>query len=194
MTVSIPDWTTEGVLPPVDAGSPTSPSRSPYAVSLIDLVQRFGTSKERIEILDGFLNYRQGLHDAGLTQGFQWLDGSYLEHVEALESRSPNDIYVVSFIEFPEAISQLQIKDRYDEIIGLTRSTKLAIKRKYQVDAYLVSLALSPADLFAQTSYWYSMWSHRRNSTWKGFVQLPLSPDSRARHALEKMKYPGVTA
>jgi hypothetical protein len=24
-------------------------------------------------------------------------------------------------------------------------------------------------------SYWYSMWSHRRNGLWKGFVQVDIS-------------------
>jgi len=26
-------------------------------------------------------------------------------------------------------------------------------------------------------SYWYSMWSHRRNNLWKGFVQVDISED-----------------
>jgi hypothetical protein len=26
-------------------------------------------------------------------------------------------------------------------------------------------------------SYWYSMWSHRRNGLWKGFVQMDISKD-----------------
>jgi hypothetical protein len=30
--------------------------------------------------------------------------------------------------------------------------------------------------LVAQSSYWYSMWSHRRNQAWKGFLQIDLAP------------------
>lgn len=27
-----------------------------------------------------------------------------------------------------------------------------------------------------RVSYWYSMWSHRRDGVWKGFVQVDLDP------------------
>ena len=65
--VSIPHWTAEGVLPPVNFGPSSAADRSPYRVSLTDLVLRFSTSSERWEILDGFLlleprcNRNQGL-------------------------------------------------------------------------------------------------------------------------------------
>lgn len=26
------------------------------------------------------------------------------------------------------------------------------------------------------TVYWYSMWAHRRDLSWKGFIQIPLNP------------------
>ena len=74
MTVAIPAWTAEGVLPPINASQPVSPERSPYVVSLADYVLRFGTSPERRAVIAGFLNYRAALHGAGLIHGFQWLD------------------------------------------------------------------------------------------------------------------------
>ncbi|WP_407681941.1 hypothetical protein [Pseudomonas hamedanensis] len=34
-----------------------------------------------------------------------------------------------------------------------------------------------PAEsLVAMTTYWYSMWSHRRTGQWKGFLRVDLSP------------------
>ena len=35
-----------------------------------------------------------------------------------------------------------------------------------------------PTDAFQirQISYWYSMWSHRRDGVWKGFIQVSLDP------------------
>ena len=35
-------------------------------------------------------------------------------------------------------------------------------------------------------TYWYSMWSHRRDGLWKGFVQVDLNPsqDADARAVL----------
>jgi hypothetical protein len=51
-TVRIPeDWNPQGLLPPNDAVDPTSAERSPYTVSLTDLVLHFGTTKERHQLL-----------------------------------------------------------------------------------------------------------------------------------------------
>ncbi|MDZ7853919.1 MAG: hypothetical protein U5L98_15055 [Halomonas sp.] len=189
INVPIPDWTAEGVLPPVDANSPTSPNRSPYQVALVELVDRFGTSNERIRMLDGFLRYRQGLHNAGLTQGFQWLDGSYLEQIEAVENRAPNDIDVVSFVEFPMESSQSELLDKLDDVIGIRPKAHATIKDKFNVDAFYVPMNLIPPErLVIRTSYWYSMWSHRRDDVWKGFLQVSLSPDPEARKKLERLK------
>lgn len=186
--IPIPDWTAEGVLPPVDASNPTSPARSPYEVSLVELVQRFGTSQERIRILDGFLRYRQGLHDAGLTQGFQWLDGSYVENVETLEERPPNDIDVVSFIEFPQNMDEKEIRDHFADVIGLSRSSRMLVKRSFMVDAFMVPLSSTPAgELVELSTYWYSVWSHRRDRAWKGFLQVSLSPAHEARQYLDAL-------
>ena len=101
-TVSIPAWNEMGLLPPIDPELPTSPQRSPYSVTLLDVVMRFSTSAERRKVLRGFLDYRAGLHKMGFCNGFQWLDGSFLEDVEILERRPPKDIDVVSFLRAPE--------------------------------------------------------------------------------------------
>ncbi len=69
--IAIPDWTPQGILPPVHVPDMTSANRSPYRVSLIDLVLRFGTTPCRRTLLSGFLTFRAGLHKAGLKEGFQ---------------------------------------------------------------------------------------------------------------------------
>lgn len=50
-------------------------------------------------------------------------------------------------------------------------------KENYKVDAYFVDLDLGFNFNTAQAcSYWYSMWSHQRNTDiWKGFFCIPLS-------------------
>jgi hypothetical protein len=63
----------------------------------MDLVTRFATTPERQAIIAGLLAYRHALHATGLVRGFQWLDGSFAEHVEVIEQRPPNDIDVVTF-------------------------------------------------------------------------------------------------
>ena len=43
----------------------------------------------------------------------------------------------------------------------------------------LISFSLNgdePEPLVRQSTYWYSLWSHRRNGQWKGFLQIDLSP------------------
>jgi hypothetical protein len=171
MTITaIPAWNTLGVLPPMDSRSPTSSDRSPYSVSLNDIVMRFSTSAERQTILQGFLNYRLALHDMGLNAGFQWLNGSFMENVETLEKRPPHDIDLVTFFHTPIdfAPSDAELKILTD---------KPFVKAEYKVDAYLVELDEVPTQqLVSQSAYWYSVWSHRRNQLWKGFLQIDLNP------------------
>ena len=44
----------------------------------------FAASPDRIRILRGLLAYRAPLRQRGISSGFQWLDGSFLEHKEGL--------------------------------------------------------------------------------------------------------------
>lgn len=166
--MGIPDWNSAGVIPPIRSDEPTGPERSPYLVSLVDVVLRFGTSPERLAILDGLLRLRAALHSTGITSGFQWLDGSFLEHVELTESRAPGDIDVVTFVESTEGVS-LTTENEWIAEHDL-------VKSKCLVDHYFVELNLPSRSLIAQTTYWYSMWSHRRSQLWKGFLQIDLAP------------------
>jgi hypothetical protein len=174
--VSIPEWNSQGIIPPINTQRPTDIGRSPYIVPLTDFALRFGQSAERRVVLDGLLRYRAALHYAGLTQGFQWLDGSFLENIEALESRPPNDIDVVTFYDLPEGKSQMDLMHQVSDIFPATRAAKIHLKNTYHVDAYLEHLGKTPSHLIKRSTYWYSMWSHRRNQVWKGFVQIDLAP------------------
>ena len=187
ITTNIPDWNTLGLLPPIDLNSPTSFQRSPYSVSLQDIVIRFASSLERKAILRGFLNYRLVLHQMGVQSGFQWLDGSFMENIEILEQRAPRDIDVVTFFNTPENFvpneGELKVFD------------KSFAKSQYKVDAFFVGLnEISPAQVVEQSAYWYSVWSHRRNQAWKGFLQIDLNPneDAAALSLLESIDIKGT--
>lgn len=169
--MAIPAWTADGVLPPINASQPVSPERSPYVVSLMDYVLRFSDTSERRVVLDGFLRYRAALHGVGVAQGFQWLDGSFLEHVEVTEGRAPNDLDVVTFYRLPSGLSQVQLKAKAEALFDHDK-----VKTAFRVDAYLVNLGMDAERLTRQSAYWYSLWSHRRNQLWKGFVQVNLAP------------------
>jgi len=188
-TVGIPTWNSAGVLPPIDPVEPASANRSPYRVALADAVLRFGTSKERCGILDGLLRYRAALHVAGLVTGFQWVDGSFLEHVESLENRPPNDVDVVTFYHLPAGVTQAAFAIGNTDLLNSAKT-----KAAYQVDGYVTSLG-NPADrLVRRASYWYGLWSHRRDRTWKGFIEIDLAPDDvTAREHLRKLSPTGGT-
>lgn len=169
----IPSWNMAGVLPPIRPGALGHDSdRSPYITTLGDVVDRFALTSDRVKILLGLLQYRNALHQLGVVSGFQWLDGSFVEDVETLESRPPKDIDVVTYLELPSGHTQATL---WAAAGGLFKNAY--VKKTYFVDAYPQVLGGSlSAHSIKQVSYWYSMWSHRRNGTWKGFVQVDLNP------------------
>mgnify|MGYP000981938932 CR=1 FL=1 len=179
----LPNWDGAGVLPPVRPDRPgNSPERSPYRVSLTDFVGRFATSPERMTILDGLLKFRAKLHEVGIISGFQWLDGSFLEQIEILESRHPRDMDVVTFFDMPPGENQLSLWQKSRSLFD-----QQALKEMYSIDGYFSELG-QPVDALRVKiiTYWYSMWSHRRDGLWKGFVQVDLNPlqDADARAIL----------
>jgi hypothetical protein len=63
------------------------------------------------------------------------------------------------------------------------------VKKLYRVDHFLIPLSSPPIQLVDNTRYWYGLFSHRRDQTWKGMLQVPLTPtagDSAAKKILEK--------
>jgi hypothetical protein len=169
--VAIPAWNAQGLIPPIDVIDPVSANRSPYPVTLSEVVLRFGISPERCEILTGLLNYRAALYALGLTRGFQWLDGSFLEHIEVIESRPPNDIDVVTFFHLPTDQTQNTVAARNPRLFNNPWT-----KANFHVDSYVVDLGKQPEYVVDASAYWYSVWSHRRNQAWKGYAQVDLSP------------------
>ena len=168
----IPAFDHRGVVPPF-IGLPTNNvERSPYRVRLVDAVLRFSVSAERCKILSGFLAFRAALHAAGVIQGFQWLDGSFLENVEVTRLSPPQDIDVVSFYRPPSGMDEAAFSKQFRDLLSPNQN-----KQRFSVDAYAVSLNLPAELLVSQTAYWYSVWAHRRVTLeWKGFVEIDLAP------------------
>lgn len=187
----IPRWTMAGILPPIRPGQPGhSIDRSPYRVSLLNIVNEFSTSAERIKILLGFLDYRSELHKLGVLTGFQWLDGSFMEDVETLEFRPPMDIDVVTYFALPFGETQVTLDAKAGNLFDNDH-----VKMTYHVDAYPFVLGnVVDANEVRKVSYWYSMWSHRRTGVWKGFIQIDLASmqDADARDILLQKSLGGV--
>lgn len=171
----IPNWNAEGLIPPINEQNPAGLDRSPYDVVLLAFVEHFATSVDRCDILEGYLSHRSELHRMGMAEGFQWLDGSFTENIELIDHRSPRDIDVVTFTsegdDFYDGLQPDQLR-----LLGQTRADKAFIKEHFKVDFYVQSLQDAPGLLVEMTSYWYSMWAHRRSKQWKGFLRVDLDP------------------
>jgi hypothetical protein len=181
----IPPFDHAGVLPPHIGDAIAPGQRSPYASTMEDVVDRFATSEDRRAILHGLLDYRNALRtELGIDSGVQWLDGSFVEDVERNEARPPGDVDVLTIASFP-ALSGLDVKQR--ELLASDRT-----KARFRCDAYPLDLGRigSLEQLLAHVTYWFGLFSHRRDGRWKGLlaVALDASDDARARVRLDALR------
>lgn len=166
----IPDFDHNLVLPP-HMGDPTSPSQvSPYPCTTLDLCRKLGTTPERRAILEKFLDFRERLRSEGLTQGFQWLDGSFLENIELRDSRPPNDLDVVTFFWGYDYPFQLNLGAVFPEFANPTLA-----KASFSLDHYPVDAGFSPAFTVESARYWSQLFSHNRLGVWKGMLKIDLN-------------------
>jgi len=154
--------------------------RAPYVITALQLVERFGHTPERRKILRGFFNYRAKLRELKITEGFQWVDGSFVEEIEVLESRPPGDIDVVTFYRLPEGETQKTIFAKAPEYFPANEAEKQVLKDLFHVDTMMSSLDVTTPKAIKQGVFFYSIWAHRRDFTWKGFVQIDLDDQSDA--------------
>jgi hypothetical protein len=184
MVNPIPDFDHNLVLPP-HLGSPTDPNQlSPYPCTTLDLCQKFGTSEERRNILSRFLDFRDRLRQENLTNGFQWLDGSFLEDIEAQAERAPNDLDVVTVYWGYDSDFQNNLGKHFPEFA----SPSLA-KANFLLDHYTVDAGYEPDVVVEYTRYWISLFSHNRLGVWKGMLKIGLNTqaeDAAARLELER--------
>lgn len=175
----IPSNSHDGVLPPFIPG--TSPhatgAMAPYRADLIEVAQRYSTSRARIEILQGLVAYRDALRAIGVQSGFQWIDGSFVEDCETIRRRPPSDVDIVTFAFRPQHLSDQStwtafIASRPD--LFDPKTTKIV----YRCDAYFVDLTAHPVHVVSQTRYWFGLFSHQRDTyLWKGMVEVPITLD-----------------
>ena len=171
----IPPWSHSGVLPPFVGIDPTgNAGSSPYNASCSDVANRFGTSSTRVSLLQGWIRYRSALQAIGVINGFQWLDGSFLEDAESRLGRPPNDIDLVTFANRPLGTTN------FNSFVQANFSlfSSIATGRDFSCDAYFVDLDKPASLIVDDTRYWYGLFSHRRSTfEWKGMIQVPLQSD-----------------
>lgn len=178
----LPSFDLRGLLPPFVGADATTPDRSPYWVTMPELVGAFGTTPHRQQLLRNLIAYRALLAQGGYVGGIQFIDGSFVENVEALESRNPGDIDVFSILNAPP---------RYLTDPTAWQATGLPFwnaevadrnlnKQRFSLDTYAVLFEerqAQPMNLISDIIYWYGLFSHQRDTfAWKGFAGLALDP------------------
>lgn len=131
--------------------------------------------------MGGFLDYRAALYQVGITRGFQWVNGSFVEEIELSEEdpHVPNDIDVVTFY-YPSDAEDWEV----DPLFYAPET-----KNRFHVDARRIRLGtILNEGTVLDIAYYFGLWSHTRiDWLWKGFVHVALDPeqDGFARRLLD---------
>ncbi|UEP31315.1 MULTISPECIES: DUF6932 family protein [unclassified Burkholderia] len=174
----IPEFNASMVLPPFVGDTPTKRAAcSPYVATFSEYVLRFGHSDERREILRGLRTYRAELRANGFVAGYQWLNGSFSENVEATRGRPPGDIDVVTYAYRPTHLLDAQLFGQWcTQNRGLFDTR--ALKQRLHCEAFFIDLHKPPHLLVDDVRYWSGLFSHQRETfLWKGMVNVPLDSD-----------------
>jgi hypothetical protein len=118
----------------------------------------------------GFLAFRDRMTNLGIIDGFQWLDGSFMENIEVSENRPPNDLDLVTFYNGATSPAQATLIASFPEFNNPTLS-----KRTYHLDHYPFDFCFNPEVTVEYTRYWIQLFTHNRNGIWKGILRLPLN-------------------
>jgi hypothetical protein len=177
--LALPPFDMRGLLPPFNGIDPTAEDRSPYFCSMTELCSAFGTTDHRKGLLRNLISYRALIASDEYIEGIQFINGSFVENVEVIEGRHPNDIDVFSILVPP-------VKYQNDHTVWLSTGSAFwqneivdnaKNKVRFSVDCYALMLNFGDIGGFLRHSlYWYSLFSHRRsNHEWKGFAAVPLN-------------------
>jgi len=170
-----------GVLPPFLGTEPGDlAAQSPYQATMLEVVERFGYTTPRCDILDGLLRFRAHLRGLGIGEGFQWIDGSFVEDAETTKGRAPGDVDIVTVARRPldaaddvnwDAFVDAHLSDIFDP--GWTKAT-------FRCDAYPIDLDGDAEAVAELSAYWFGLFSHQRVTLrWKGIVTVRLEDDDR---------------
>lgn len=178
-SLALPPFDMRGLLPPVNGGDDTNFDRSPYFCTMTELCSALGTTDHRRALLRNLIGYRALIASDDFVDGVQFVNGSFVEDIEVIEGRQPNDIDVFSILMPPAKYagpSALWVSQGIsfwnDEIMN-----RVANRARFSVDCYAMLLNVGDLGSFLRQSlYWYSLFSHKRtNHDWKGFAAVPLN-------------------
>ncbi|WP_428156643.1 DUF6932 family protein [Brevundimonas sp.] len=167
-SLPFPVFSASNVLPPFVGVWPGAPlGFSPYPTTIGEIATHLATTAERRAILVGFLGIRAELRNLGFALDRQWIDGSFCENIEASEGRPPGDIDVMSFLSHPTENDVVAYNALIGANIHLFDPTQSKVQ--FRCDHYAMT---ANAISVEQLCYWNSLFSHRRNGLWKGYLQI----------------------
>lgn len=169
--MSVPAFNIHGVLPPFIGSVPGEPpsQMSPYVVTPIDVVNAFGSTADRLDILTKWLQHRDQLRKKGIESGFQWLDGSFVER------KAPKDLDVTTFFRRPKKTSGVEMAALMAQ--NLTIFGRVQAKAAYRLDVFWVDMDARAEAVIDLTRYYCGLFSHNRgNFLWKGMLRVDLAP------------------
>ena len=188
IVMAIPDYNSQGLLPPHNGNPADMDGGSPYQATTVELCHTFGTTRTRREILRGFLTLRAALAELQLTEGWQWLDGRFLEKDRG-RHHEPELIQVVTFYKPSPLLDDPLFTDHVNRVNNFDLSHRL-----FRVDHNYVNLELDLPSLVRNTRHYAALLSHQSETgLWKGMIQVNLNTpqdDATALQRLEEMERP----
>lgn len=183
--MAIPKYNSQGLLPPHNGDARDLDGGSPYHTTTLELCHTFGTTRTRREILRGFFRLRAALAELELNDGWQWLDGRFLEKDRG--HNEPELIQVVTFYTPSPLLDDPMFTDHVNRINDFDLSHRL-----FRVDHNYVSLELPLPALVHNTRHYAALLSHQSETgIWKGMLQVNLNTpqdDAAALQRLEEME------
>lgn len=168
--MSIPEFNHNFVIPPFINGDPGfSSNHSPYKSNILEFCEKFSFSKERVEILKKFVDFRIEVNKLN-TQGYQWVDGSFVEQKELSQKQPPKDIDIATFVLLHHKDSS-EVNAIFPDFLNRKK-----LKEIYKVDHMLVALnGLNHFQIIEQTNFLSKLFSTSRTGVAKGIVRIELN-------------------
>lgn len=170
----IPPYEGTGLLPPYISDPTHAQNHSPYRCSVLDIAQQLCASDPRQHLFQGFLSYRKMLRGLGIVNGFQWVDGSFTEQIEAIEGRDPNDIDIVTFFHRPALVADDAAWQGFVRANAAVFDVS-AMKVQYHCHVHYLDLQQPASWAVEVTRFFNALFSHRRvTRAWKGMLRVEL--------------------
>ena len=156
------------VLPPFIGDRNAPYNMSPYTCDIMELCRHFSTSCTRIEILKELVQFRIRCVALGI-KGRQWIDGDFVENIEATENRDPDKVVVISLIYKLDDDHYRHILNEFPEFAD----TKLS-RENLRVEHHAFVINLSPEYTVMFSKHWNMLFGHNSRGVWKGMLEMPL--------------------